>query len=380
LENMDSDQSDTHLSPVALAEHKLRQGHFPGGVKSGVPTLLSSPATQGLFGGLTLAGDRVLDLLSVYDLSRQDTQKGRVYQGWEVHRQRQRFLRYERLLERLEDQVNHFDLLLRAALRLGRPVHIFRGLPITVRDFFFCDALPPVLEQLFGGSGLRIEQIEPALEKLAFVKLLLQTPGLGYEYLRLYAQQKTRFQALCLIYCRLRDRDKDPERFFHNQLRQELHAFLKGGNVPEKDQPLVRFGRVAASIQKYPMSSSTSKEMLVFKLCLDAVLEARRAGQNDSLSMTFAITNALEINLVRKKEAAKRGQNEPPLQARCKAVAEQFVNEIWFGACEGKPPSQARKRILGGIYRVAFLEEIAERAAKKRDQNSQDPTLQQELI
>ena len=377
LENMISDQSDTHLGPVAGAEHKLRHGIFPGGVKSGVPTLLSSPATQGIFGGLSLPRDHVLRSLSVYDLSRQDTQKGRVYQGWEVHRQRQRLLRYERLPERLEDQVNHFVLLLRAALRLGRPVHIFRGLPISIRDFFFCDALPPVLEQLFMGRGLRIEQIEPALEKLNFVKLLLQTPGLGYELMRLYAQEQTRFQALCLIYCRLRDRDKDPERFFRNQLHQQLYTSLEGENMPGKDQPLVRFGRAAASIQKYPMSSSTSKEMLVFKLCLDAVLEARRAGQNDSLSLTYAITDALERNLVRKKEAAKRGQNEPPLRERCKAVAEQFVNDIWLGACEGKPPSQARKRILGSIYRVAFLEAVAQRAAKNRDEKSKNETIQQ---
>ena len=146
-------------------------------MRNGVANLLSSPSTIGLFGGLLLNQDKAQQSLGIYDLSRQQIKKGKVYRGWEIYRSRHRMLRYERMPERLEDQINLLEMLLRASLRIGRPLHLFRGLPTTQRDFFYSDTLPVILQNLLGGSSLRLEEIPEAIDKLTFAQDLLNVPS-----------------------------------------------------------------------------------------------------------------------------------------------------------------------------------------------------------
>jgi len=367
LESISSDRSETHVSPVSKAEHRLRTASFPGGKPSGVPSLISSPSTQGLFGGLLLTNDRLQQTLSVYDLSRQETKKGRTYKGWEVYRSRHRLLRYERMPERLQDQINLLGLILRASLRIGRPVHLFRGLPVPRREFFYCDALPKVLENLLGGRGLRLEQIPQAIENLKFAEDLMQVNGLGFDVMRLYAKPATRFQALCLSYSHTKSSSKMNAKWLLNRIDQQIKTLIKGVPMQQNDQSMIEFGKKAAMVQQYPRTHSNSEELMTFKLCLDAVLQARKANQTQRQSLVYAVADALETNLVRRNKAAAKAENEPVFSQRCMIVAESFVDEVWFKTCNGRTPSQATKRILGSIFRIAFLNETGLRQKKRKE-------------
>jgi hypothetical protein len=87
-ETLASERAQTHVSSISTAEHKLRaQAHErQGGKAEGVATLISSPATLGLFGGLGMTSDAAMRGLSIYDLSRQEMKKGTVYYGLEGYR------------------------------------------------------------------------------------------------------------------------------------------------------------------------------------------------------------------------------------------------------------------------------------------------------
>ena len=365
------------ISLISIAEHKLRADVFlaqtgraykklPSG-GTGIPTLLSSPVTTGLFGGLILNNEAQFSALSVYDLSRQKIEKGKVnYRGLEAYRQRYRMARLERIPEKTEDQINLLRLLLSACLRIGRPIHIFKGLPSYQKAFFYFDAMPSVIRQLLGYQELRLEQIPAAINRLTMAQTLASTTGLGYDVLNLYAYQRTRFQAICLAWCHAHETLKESKskntgamKQLASQLYHEYHELLKRNlNMSESDGALVRLGQSATQIQRRPLgAASNNEEMLVFNICLQSALDLRGVGQIDAASMIHGIAGELETNLVRKdKMAARKHRGDQPLTVACMNFAEQFVTDVWQGVLNGKPPAQKTRRLLGSVYRMAFLQ------------------------
>jgi len=70
----------------------------------------------------------------------------------DAYGQRFRVARFERVPERTADQVKLLHLLLRTTRRIGRPMHLFRGLPTAEKAFFAFDAMPRRLADLIGGN------------------------------------------------------------------------------------------------------------------------------------------------------------------------------------------------------------------------------------
>lgn len=359
LESIESDLGETHISPVSYAEHRLRAHVHQTvvGRADGIPTLLSSPSATGLFGGLALNNDQDFRTLSVYDLAREQVTKGQVYRGFDVYRHRYRMARFERMPERLEDQAVLLRLLLRANLRIGRPLHLFRGLPVAEKAFFYFDAMPRRLADVIGGSRLRLEQMPTALERLETALLILETNGLGLEVFDRYARPATRLGAICLTWAHLHDaaRDGKPDR--SKRFRQEFEQLLTEDKMSDTEGPLVALGRAAARIQRRPrFDASANEEMLSFNIGLEAAIQAWRLGQRDPESLAMAIAGELDTNLARKdKRAARVHRDGQSFQQGCVDFARQFVDDVWLNVLNGRPPSQASRRILASIYRMSFL-------------------------
>jgi len=371
-------QAHTNVGAASLAEHKIRaQSHtIQGGRDNGVPTLISSPSTQGLFGGLALTDDKMMGAISLYDLSRLQISKGRVLSGMEIHSGRYRIARLERIPEKLADQVQIMRMLLTACRRTGRPFHLFRGLPQQRKEFFYYDAMPQVLIQLLGGRGLFLEQLPSALNRLQIINDLLETTGIGHDALKLYANPKTRFKAACLIWCHLKDREddnKDKKVKLMKELQANYMNVLEGDKtMNEDDGALVKLGTAAAGIQQNPGGrASTSDQLLVFKLCLEAITIALKQHQTDTTSLIYAVAGELESNLVRRDKAAKKAnRNGKTLMEGCESVASIFVSEVWTSAFGNKFPSQKSRRVLSSIYRIAFLKAHKDITERQQQENN----------
>ncbi len=347
----------THVSPVSIAEYRLRHiiHQRAGGKPSGVPSLISSPTTSGLFGGLALSNDRDLVTLSVYDVNRLEKKKGRVLRHNLLFSSRQRIARFERWPEQLKEQIQLLDLLLRTCRRTGRPIHLFRGLPTPQKAFFFCDALPPTLNNLLGGTELRLEQFDAALKRLETAQAILNENSLGHPLLKLYVNPATRLGAVCQCWCCFHTTSGDNKN--HNALATRLqkeYNQLKEEPMSHNDAPLVTLGEKAADFQKTPgRNASTNEEMLAFKLTMDILRDLISLGQTDDLSLVNGIAGELELNLERKRktfltQAATR-------QQRCLDFAAYFVEAIWHPVLQERLPSRQRLRAMGSIYRMAFL-------------------------
>jgi hypothetical protein len=348
-----SERAHTVLCAASVAEHKLRAKVHEslGGVQEGVPALVSSPTTSGLFGGLALREDRSMAAMSVYDLNRLDVKKGRIIRETDIHRHRFRMARLERMPEKLTDQVNKLRMLLRACRRIGRPIHVLRGLPMPERSYFFYDAMPQPLVDLLGMRAFRLEQLPAAIKTLEMAQLLLETRGLGYDAFRRYVNPTTCFGAICLAWCEIKKKtlgDPIPD------LIAQYRKFMEENKMSEQDGALVRFGQAAASIQQRPSpAASANEELMVFKVAMDAVTAARRLGQVDEASLVCAVAGELETNLSRRD---KTWLTQPEaLRKRCLDVAALFVRDVWLGALKGKTPSQGDRRVMASIYRMAFV-------------------------
>ena len=363
---------------VSIAEYKLRaQIHATmSGKPDGIPTLISSPSTNGLFGGLGLRSDQAMAALSLYDLSRLDVKKGNVYQGTEIYSGRYRMARFERIADKTSVQIDQLRMLLQACRRLGRPIHVFRGLPTSQRAFFHYDAMPRLLADLIGGNSLRLERIPNALEQLQLAQILLETPGLGYDVLMRYANPHTRFGTLCLAWCHLHDELKKTNstraggvRFVLTELEHSFDKPLEEYTMSEQDGTLVRLGKAAARIQRRPQSQAAiNEETLVFKLCLDSAERARTCHQTDRASLINGIASELEIILRKGKAAGRDHRDNKTLQEGCMEVATLFVDKIWNEILKGRSPTQSTRRILSSIYRMSFLH--ASRSPSEETANS----------
>lgn len=356
----------TPISYISVVEHKLRNVAFrrQGGEKDGVPTLISSPVTTGLFGALILNEDNAIQAISIYHLASKDTVKAH-YRGLEAYRNRCRLARLECIPEKTEEQINTLRLMLNACLRIGRPIHIFRGLPTPQKAFFYFDAMPTVLKALLGYQELRLEQIPQALQQLQIAQTLLETTGLGYDALNLYAYPSTRFSAVCWVWCHTHDllKQKNPQKAaaLHSLaawMYRDFQCLQETQQMTISDGALVRLGQAASRIQRRPQGlASTNEEMLVFNLCMDTAMGLRAAGQADNASLIHGIAGELETNLGRKdKMSASKFRDGQSLEIACMNFASQFVHEVWLDVLQAKPPAQKARRLLGSVYRMAFLQ------------------------
>jgi len=366
-------KGSVHISDVSIAEYKLRQDAFEqqGGKKSGVPSLISSPMTTGLFSALILNNEAQFQVLSIYDLARKKIQQGKVnYRGLEAYNRRYRMARLEMMPIKLVDQINTLRLLLSACLRIGRPIHVFRGLPTYQKAFFYYDAMPPVLKQLLGFNQFRLEQIPSAIETLKIADELINANGLGQDVFKRYANPKTRLGAVCLLYCHLRDRKTGSCQLRNQLLTHYLNLVNKETTMNKEEGALVRLGQKAARIQRAPRGApqtSSSEEMLTFTLTLDITLGLRAIQQDDEASLINGIASHLETNLVRKdKMCASQYRDGVSLREECIFFAHFFVDEVWITVLKQRPPSQRSRRFLSSVYRMAFLQASKNKKLKNK--------------
>ena len=146
--------------------------------------------------------------MGLHDLNRLEIKKGSVYYGIDCQNRRIRIARLERLPNRDRELVTQLRMVLKAVRRLGRPIHIFRGVPHRHPAIFYFDGLPAWLERLLGGNSLRIEQLPIALSKLELFEALANANGLGIAWAKQLADSKpmTVLGALCVAWSMAVDR------------------------------------------------------------------------------------------------------------------------------------------------------------------------------
>lgn len=380
-DHLASPSGDTHLCLVCLAELQLRreaQEEFKGSGE--LPPLISSPATTGLFGGLAYQDEGADVSMGLNDLNRLDLRKGHVYHGLDCQQRRIRTARLETLPNKDGELVVELRKTLKAIQRLGRPIHIFRGMPHRHPGIFYFDALPAWLTTLLGGSSLRIEQLPEALRKLELFDNIAGRPGLGIEWAKQLASPQTELGALCVAWSAAIDhggragRDKAAWSLIETRTREWVLALIKNSgdgsmNVNDSQDPLIRLAWLASRIQKRRSTrDSTNKQLLCWKIALDFYPGAERSTTRDRTALVLGLAGTLEEELNRKQDsAAKKHRDDRPLSEGCKEFATHFADEVWDKVFRSREPTSREQRRAAAIYRFALLEAYRERGIPESD-------------
>lgn len=362
-ESFSSPKAQTLVSPVAVAEHRLRTLEGVGVGFGSVPAFISSPSMMGLFASLNLRNERDFLQINQFDLMRLEEKNGKMtFPVSDIYGHRIFFARHFSLPEKQLEIAQQIRMMMRAALRMGRPVHVFRGLPTPQNAFFHIDAAPDVIRRAIGGNSLRIEQIQPAIEILQVIEDLADMGGAGLELAFRYADPETRFTAACegiVAFERLSD-DKKKQKA---SLRWLLLEVTRDEEISmsQNDNVIIDFARAMATIQEAPRrDASNSIKTLGMRVALEAVEDSvNEVHQTGRESLIAGIAGKLQTEFERAGRVQWIGKshgNPFPVRKAMEA-AEIFVDKVWMEAFSGKAPASKARRIAMAIYQVAFENE-----------------------
>jgi hypothetical protein len=357
------EDAETYLSPVSYAEYRLRATRLANLSRSdGIALRLSSPTAGGIF-GLTVnsMSDQEYGL---FDMVRSDRSK-KVYYGLEAYRTRTNLGRFDAMPEHFAERVSFIRIAMKAALRYGRPLHLFSGLPHSRRDFFFCDCVDPEIQTLLGKNSFRIEELSEAMTKLRILETISGSRRdhklALIDIAKSFCLPSTRFTAACLAWVTARDRDEASP-----PTVSALHGYIER-EVAKMDQkktvaPPVLLGRLASAIQRRPGRDSSAKdETFLIDMALEGALYAYKNRWHDREGLIAEIAGRIQIDGERRQEGARgfysaaanreAGQN---IADAIESFAAAFVDHVWSGTFKGHPPSANDWRNFTAAYRWTF--------------------------
>ena len=369
----------TFVSDIGFVEYQLR-ARDQRSAKGDLPLLVSSPTMTGLFAGLRLKNDDFLSL-GFYDLTRETLSKGDVMVGPEIFERRVRLARYEAFPVRLEDQIDFMRRMVNAVKRTGRPIHVFRGLPTSRPEILYMDCLPPTLKKLLGGkSGFALEDMPHLSKQLNMARTLMRCCSQGHSLLRDILCEHP-FGGLSVAMMSIEDRIQANSK--KNKIT-ENNAFRKGQalladriqearqSMSKSEKTLLLFAEKAATLQKaFNLESSRREQQLVLRLCLDSAKGCLVDSIEDRDSLVRAIEGTLENKVLSERYGGSKDYRNTDALSSCEDIALFFVDHIWFGQLQGKPPSRRLNKTMTDIYRMEMLHIYKNRCNSRKAQETQ---------
>ncbi|MCG5525956.1 hypothetical protein LRB11_13610 [Ectothiorhodospira haloalkaliphila] len=368
-ESYESSRSQTLVSPAAAAEHRLRT--LMGEGRSGeVPAYISSPTMMGLFASLNMKADADFLQINHYDLMRQEVKPGKsIWPEAQTYGQRIMFGRHVSIPAKTEEVIALARMMMQSALRLSRPVHVFKGLPTPENAYVHFDFLPGAVERGIGGRSLRLEQMPDAIEHLCILEQMMAIPNLGLEVTLRYTDPTSRFAAACEALAVINRLPEDKQKQL-SHLKMTLKSTVWSPETPmtATDNVLIDFARAMTRVQAAPSrNASNSERTLGLKVALDAIEScAGEIHQTGTETLIAAIAGGLENEFERSSRLVWRGKDKGlhfPRKAAFEA-ATLFVDKVWPVAFKNRPPASKARRIALAVYQVAFENE----SYRKREQ------------
>lgn len=362
-------KSETLVSPISKAEHFLRFLKSESSKSSDLAIYISSPSCTGLFGGITLDEDNDSEWVRLTQFVTADLKKA-TFNDEDGLKKRVFVGRYDTMPDRLYDdfgQVDFIRVVVQAAQRFGRPIHVFKGLPHKSNAFVYFDSLPATVEQALGGREFRIEQLSRVAETLDIMSKLGNDNNFGVSMAQKFADPKTRFSTLCEIRTIL-DRMSDNDGNSYYSVSKYVDSNLikmtsnQGGlHMSKFDRALINFGEAMAYVQRLPnYNDGANIPEQGMRHALAAVEELRNLKSSDPEALIGTVYSYIEREFSRDNifiSAAKRQSEGAPItqsEALMKA-AEVFVNEVWLGAFNGQSPLSRTRKVAIALYRWAFI-------------------------
>lgn len=359
-ESFTSTKSQTLVSPLAVAEHRLRTMQGAGISFGAIPAFISSPSMMGLFASLNLRNDKAFLQINHYDLMRLEAKSGKtVWPVSDTYGQRIFFARHFALPETKLKIIQQMRMMMHSALRMGRPVHVFRGLPTPQNAFFHIDAVPDVIRRAIGGNSLRIEQIRPAIHILEIVEELAEMNGVGFELALRFADPLHRFEAACEALVAM-ERLPEEKQKLKASLRWKLQNITRDQELEmsQNENVIITFAEAMAGIQEAPRrDASNNVKTFGMRVAMAAVEDARNSVHQtgrDSLIAAIAGTMQEEFERAGRFNWIGKTKGNPFPTHKAMEAAAIFVDQVLPVAFKNRSPASRARRIAMAIYQISF--------------------------
>jgi hypothetical protein len=376
-ENKFREEAAVRFSKVSYAELRLRtlQSGATAPSKLELPVRICAPSGAGL---ASLALNSMPSRVGLYDMVRADRSKRATVGAIQSYRERLVLGRYETPPATFADRrsggkiipgrISFAQMAMRAALRFGRPMHIFTGLPHPRLEFFYYDGLDPELCSLLGGNGFRLEELPDAVEKLGIVSTIAGPKGHGLgmpDAAKAFCSSSTRLQAACLAWqtaLALGDDDANMRITLGGTLEDIIGKEIERMKKEGKTAPALTLGKMAIAIQRQPRPvDGVNDRTILFRKSLEAVELAIVRGVTDRDSLVATVIGEV-IDFGDRRSTGSKGfyaskrrrpEGQTPKQA-LELFAASFVDDYWIGYLGGRPPSSRYRQMDLAVFRYAF--------------------------
>lgn len=347
-----SGNGDIYVNPLMKAELFIQQKYGADtrvkGKSQGNPVIIMTPLKMGV-GNFNILNrnnslDAIINTFSVYDILKHDDTCDVLLRTSEKP-----FIYKQSIVvpKRFEDILSLFEMTLKAALRSGKPVHLFCGQVIHSKDFFYMDGLPSGIYHLMNNKGgIRLDEIPSTLDRICVVTALLNAKkynmahrifshddylknlsiayfnlakvGGGKKYTKVLSYLKDLIKQEIIS---MKERHEEvPALYKLAKLSNLIQASYSGSNNVEAS--LLRWSIDCLS-QSRDLINNTNHTYLIEKICGNIL---KKGG---SLTMFFA--------------SKERRPSDVQLSDVVANFASIFVNEFFFKKCKGKIPHGNKK-------------------------------------
>lgn len=361
----------THVGVMAQIEGALAAAGM--GMSGEIGIRVVSPNGSGLFG--TIERQRAKGNVrgySSFDLLRESASDGLVFSGMESYFQPMRVGTAEKFPGKLfnkkddkESQAGFFLRWMKAARRYGKPIHLFRGLPEHRKEFFFCDCMPSELEEIVGGSGLRIEQLGVAIDRLEAVISIVES--LGQDAAKIVLGDRSSKSVPLMAMLRRLEQAKDGGvhvsraigmvKGWISNLEQEGKNMDKnlGAGLAECAKSFA----VAQRTSGWDMSNSEAG--MCWNLSWEGLEQSKRMGLSEEESLAI-IAGHVEKSLDRKGKLARGEAAASAIETGVRAFL-----RLYGGPLKRKTPASREMGVLRDAYMWIFEREIKERIRRAKE-------------
>ncbi len=356
--------ADAFIHPVSYVEFRLRQRAndvMPTGVKDeGVPVKAYSPISNGFFGAKFRVNQPQAQDVSSYNMMTLDKKKSFV-EAINCFAEPTRFVKFETLPNKFSEKVSFFLRVLNGSLRLGKPIHIFGGLPTPQPGFFYSDCLGRDIENLLGGQELRVEEMRTAISKLELVLFLAKSKSDGglseVGLAKALCYPATSFKAAVLAWFINENSDK-----FDSNMQSKLVEFIEKEIKQMRDMnvtaPELKLSEIAATIQrKLIYSDSMSMQEFLLRKCFEEAESAFAAGRGKDREYLIArISQSIYADADRRHKSsgffsAKTTRSEgETIESQITLFVTTFVDDMWAGLYHNRPCRSEMKRAAIATY------------------------------
>lgn len=344
-EHKEKEVAEIFVSPlmkleIQSRENTLRSKRF----SEDKPMTITSPLSFGM-GNYIINTNEVIDF-NISEILTEDVTKS--YVTTEFMMENTCTIGRRQVMEKkLADQISTIRKIMISAHRLGRPIHVYAGIPFPSNAYVFFDCLPPLVKNFMGTNEWRLDQLSRAIQDIS----LLEDIATYQRDILHKLNHNNNYDIFCYLY-----KEFSKEKKISQKTQIYLLTCIEEEEKKMSNHPIIKLAKIAARIQMRNNHNTTDTvDEIILRTSFDLLSSMTADERNDSDFAISIIAGNLMKDLKRRDNnnkffARSSVRENKSIEHYIEEFAKCFINEFYFTFCKGKLLDQSRKKIMIDSY------------------------------